>query len=356
MEYAATGKCAKVDPRVTEASHRASSATPSTAQMAHVQCIREGDPFGELEMRPRSQIGSVPEAPVERNSPPQFSREVVRNLNASIASLNGKIACAEAARIGVHAVGLCAALPLLISQGAWGAVGIVAGSVVFGVHQMAVQSERLSRFIETLEFLRFFHRNNRVEGIVRQLSESSKIQTPRTFILASGEPNAGILDYTLKSDVLLCADSMVRTLNESELRGVLAHELAHSNRSLTKFLVFNELLSYASMPSILCGGCLTLMSLGITLPAAAGGALLATLNMRRALAALSGYIHRQTEHKTDLRAVAITGDPEGLISALRKLPDAPDVSEPGGIYVTHPRTHQRIGLMRRVFGRGSEDT
>jgi Zn-dependent protease with chaperone function len=76
------------------------------------------------------------------------------------------------------------------------------------------------------------------------------------------------------------------------------------------------------------------------------------MGLNRALDLINAYISRQTELKTDLRAVAMTGDPESLIRALEKLTaGAPAVR----ILDSHPSTHERASLIRRVFGGNQVD-
>ena len=355
MEFASTAKHkpSSLPPGDTSNPVNTESALGSLPDRALF--FRKQNSFKSLETRDGFQERQVAEAGETPCAPPRLSREVERRLNASVTLINAKIACAEAARIGLHAIGLSVALPSLILPGTWIALATVATLFAHGIHRMVTRSAAESRFTESLESLSVAPTSSRVQGVLDQLSAASGIKSPRALVLWSDSINAGVIDNTFKSDVLFCSGALERVLDERQLKGVLAHELAHSNRSVVKLEAFDQWLWCLSAPSLLCGACLGLMSFGIALPVAAVGGAAVTLQVGSLLTDITGYIRRQTELKTDLRAVAITGDPEGLISALTMLTGGADNSQFMTASFTHPSTHERVRLMRQVFRIGSTD-
>jgi heat shock protein HtpX len=187
--------------------------------------------------------------------------------------------------------------------------------------------------------------------MVEDLVQSSKVSLPQTYVVPGKVANAAICDRIFKQDVVICSESLVATLNDQELKGILAHELAHAGRSLKKFNLCSKILRSASLPSCILGASLGLLESGAAIPLAFAGGLLGGMGLDISLERLNAYISRKTELKTDLRAVAMTGEPESLISALEKL----TAGEPAaGSLSSHPSTHERASLVRKVFGRNQE--
>jgi len=349
MEFASTAKHRHASLPPGDGSTRMETVTSFGTLPARALFFQEQAESKSSEAHVSSQGGRrVAEERETASAPPRLSREVERSLNASITLINAKIACAEAARIGLHAIGLSVALPSLILHGTWIALGAVATLFAHGIYRLAALSAAESRFIKSLEYMSGASSGSRVEKILDQLSAVSGIKSPRALIIWSDAMNAGVIDNTLKSDVLFCSGALERVLDERQLKGVLAHELAHSNRSVVKLEAFDQLLWCMSAPSLLCGTCLGLMSFGTGVPVAAAVGAAVTLQVGSLLTQITGYIRRQTEFKTDLRAVAITGDPESLISALTILTGGAEDSRFTRTSFTHPSTLERATLIRQV--------
>lgn len=323
-----------------------------SANTAHAQRVVEPNPLFDLVF---TDVGKLIEPNVtsrKPSTPPSLSPEVIRNLYGALVGLHTKIVGAEALRIAVHAVGVSVALPQIILHGGWASVAAVGACVLVGLLSFRKESLVQEHSIARLEVFSFWSTSHRVSGIVEDLVQSSKASLPQTYVVPGEVANAAICDRIFKPDVVLCSESLVNRLNDQELKGILAHELAHGGRSLSKFNLYSKMLRFASLPSCILAASLGLMETGAAIPLAFAGGLLGGMGLNRALDLINAYISRQTELKTDLRAVAMTGDPESLIRALEKLTaGAPAVR----ILDSHPSTHERASLIRRVFGGNQVD-
>jgi heat shock protein HtpX len=114
-------------------------------------------------------------------------------------------------------------------------------------------------------------------------------------------------------------DGLIRNLNLRQITGVLAHEVSHIRNGDLKVMALGDTLSRLT-------GSISTFGLLLGLPAAfitGGGAsawaalgfIVAAHHRRLAAAALS----RTREYDADLDAAGLTGDPEGLASALQVL-------------------------------------
>ncbi len=178
---------------------------------------------------------------------------------------------------------------------------------------------------------------------------------PRLYYIPSRMVNAFAVGNAANSSIAV-TDGLLRLLDERELIGVLAHEISHVRNNdlwvmgiadmfsrLTSVLsLFGQLLLFVNLPLLLVSGAVInwyAVLLLIFAPSLSG---LAQLGLSRS-----------REYHADLNAVLLTGDPEGLVSALHKLESA-EVSAfeqilwPGrhlpepSLLRTHPTTEERI--------------
>ncbi|WP_116245606.1 M48 family metalloprotease [Nocardiopsis sp. FIRDI 009] len=155
--------------------------------------------------------------------------------------------------------------------------------------------------------------------IVRELATAARQPMPRMYLSQVRTPNAFATGRGPRRAAVCCTTGLLRTLDERELRAVLAHELAHIRAHDTVIssvaTTLTGLIAALSMVTFL-------LPLGESeetdMPNLLGGLLLALLAPLAALVVHFG-VGRRREFRADEEAARLTGDPEALSSALRRL-------------------------------------
>jgi heat shock protein HtpX len=202
-------------------------------------------------------------------------------------------------------------------------------------------------------------RGGEIVYIVQALSERAGLSAmPRVYIIPSPTLNAFAVG-TPSNYTLGVTEGLLGRLNYRELAGVLAHEITHVRNNdiwvmsladiLSRFTrsmaFFAIILFFVSVPATLIAG--------TPMPWAA----IAILYFAPALSNLLQLaLSRSREYDADLGAAALTGDPEGIASALSKLERYQgrvweDIFMPGpriplpSVLRTHPNTSERIARL-----------
>ena len=63
--------------------------------------------------------------------------------------------------------------------------------------------------------------------VVREISKAARLPVPRIYVSPALQPNSFAAGRSRRSAVVCCTEGLLRLLSPDELRGVLAHELAH---------------------------------------------------------------------------------------------------------------------------------
>ncbi len=203
--------------------------------------------------------------------------------------------------------------------------------------------------------------------MVEELSQRAGIPKPRVFLMHEAQPNAFATGRNPEHGVVAVTTGILEVLDERELRGVLAHELAHiKNRDI---LVSTIAAAVAAAVTYLAHavGLFGSMFLGRDEDEGEGLSPLQTLALALvapiAATLIQMGISRSREYMADETGGEISGDPEALASALRKLEAGamamPVEGRPAtaslfivspfagmqsilSLFSTHPRTEERV--------------
>src|SRR5499427_3527067 len=197
--------------------------------------------------------------------------------------------------------------------------------------QLAAEIERQVKLIEDPTI------NEYVNRVGQNLVRNSDAKVPFTIkVVESDEINAFALPggfFYVNSGLILAAD------DESELAGVMAHEIAHvAARHGTEQASKAELVQFASIPLIFMGGVG-----GFALRQAAGFLIpMQFLQFSRKDEAEADYLGLQYLYKTGY-------DPGAAVSFFEKL-QAKESAKPGTVskmFSTHPPTGDRIAMSKK---------
>jgi heat shock protein HtpX len=212
----------------------------------------------------------------------------------------------------------------------------------------------------------------RVAPIVERLAMRRNIPMPRLYVLPTDSPNAFATGRNPKHAAVAVTAGILQLLSDSELEGVLAHELGH---------VLNRDILISSVVAMIAGAITVLARMGEFAMifggygrdrdndrgGALGGLLMLILAPFAALL-IQMAISRSREYAADATGADITGNPYGLANALEKLETwskrVPLAASPAtshlfivkpfsggglmGLFSTHPPIEKRIA---RLLGR-----
>jgi heat shock protein HtpX len=202
---------------------------------------------------------------------------------------------------------------------------------------------------------------HRLYDIVANLAQRGALPMPRVYVIPQPSPNAFATGRNPQHAAVAATEGILRLLDDQELAGVVAHELAHvKNRDILISSVAATLAAAIMMVSRFA------MFFGGSRDNREGQnpvALLATMLLAPIAAMLiQAAISRSREFGADAGGAAIAGTPSGLVNALRKLESAskavPLDANPAtahmfiikpfsasglfSLFSTHPPTERRI--------------
>ncbi len=201
-----------------------------------------------------------------------------------------------------------------------------------------------------------------------RLAQRANLPQPRVYIIPTDSPNAFATGRNPKHAAVAATDGILRMLNESELEGVIGHELTHvkhrdiliSSVAATIAAAIMMVARMAQFAAIFGGGSRD----DREGPGPLG--LLATIIVAPLAAMLiQAAISRSREYSADAGGAEIVGNPYGLVEALKKIDYAakrlPLDANPAtahmfiikpfsaqslfNLFSTHPPTEKRINAL-----------
>ena len=209
------------------------------------------------------------------------------------------------------------------------------------------------------QFSAFYH-------MVKELAHNAQLPMPRVYVIDEAQPNAFATGRNPENAAVAATTGIMQILNENELRGVMAHELAHVKHRDTLI---------STISATIAGAISSIGSFGMLFAGGnreRGGHPLVTI-LVLILAPIAAMliqmaISRAREFEADKGGAEISRDPASLASALKKIhnyahqipmetaemhPETAQMmiinplSAEGvqGLFSTHPQTEERIARL-----------
>jgi len=208
--------------------------------------------------------------------------------------------------------------------------------------------------------------------MVRELAQRAELPMPKVYLIQEDAPNAFATGRNPDNAAVAATTGILRVLGERELRGVMAHELAH---------VKHRDILISTISATMAGAISMLANFAMFFggrdsegrPSNPIAGLLVALLAPLAASLIQMAISRAREFEADRGGAEISGDPQALASALRKIHRAaqglpmevaerhPETAQMmimnplsggglRGLFSTHPSTEERIARLMQMAG------
>lgn len=194
--------------------------------------------------------------------------------------------------------------------------------------------------------------------VVSVLARRAGLKPPSLHLIASRNMNAFAVGRP-GSSAIAVTDGLIRGLSLRQFAGVMAHEISHLRNGDVKVMALADMVHRMASMMQLAGFLTAIFFAGAIF--SGGGAPLLAIALLLVAPVITGLLqlalNRTREYDADLDAVGLTGDPEGLASALQTLERRhgalwEQLMLPGGgrlpdpsLLRTHPRTEERVARL-----------
>ncbi|MDM4766741.1 zinc metalloprotease HtpX [Pelomonas sp. SE-A7] len=210
-------------------------------------------------------------------------------------------------------------------------------------------------------------------AMVRELAQKAELPMPRVYLIDEDAPNAFATGRNPEHAAVAATTGILRVLSARELRGVMAHELAH---------VKHRDILISTVSATMAGAISMLANFAMIFggrdeegrPANPLVGILVAILAPIAASLIQMAISRAREFEADRGGAEISGDPAALASALDKIhryaqgiPLGPAEAHPetaqmmimnplsgsglAGLFSTHPSTEERIERLKAMVRR-----
>ena len=207
-------------------------------------------------------------------------------------------------------------------------------------------------------------------GMVKELAANAGLPMPRVYLIDEAAPNAFATGRNPEHAAVAATTGILRVLSQRELRGVMAHELAH---------VKHRDILISTVSATMAGAIGMLANFGVMFggrdsegrPVNPIAGILVALLAPLAASLIQMSISRAREFEADRGGAEISGDPQALASALQKIhrvaqglpletaerhPETAQMmimnplSAGGlrGLFSTHPPTEERVAALMEL--------
>ena len=186
-------------------------------------------------------------------------------------------------------------------------------------------------------------------AMVRDLAQRAQLPMPRVYLIQEDAPNAFATGRNPEHAAVAATTGILQVLNERELRGVMAHELAH---------VKHRDILISTVSATMAGAISMLANFAMFFggrdsegrPANPIAGILVMLLAPLAASLIQMAISRAREFEADRGGAEISGDPQALASALQKIQHYAQAI-PMQAAQRHPETAQMM-IMNPLSGGG----
>jgi heat shock protein HtpX len=267
-------------------------------------------------------------------------------------------------------LGAMSALLLFLGEALGGAQGLVLG-FVFAIGTNFVSYWFSDKIVLKMYGAKEVGPGHKLYEMTTRLASRAGLPQPKVYIIAEQSPNAFATGRDPQHAAVAATEGILRVLNDDELAGVIAHELAH---------IKHRDILISSIAATLGAAIMMMARFAMFFGGSRdddnrGGnpiALFATMLLAPVAAMLiQAAISRSREFEADAGGAAIVGHPQGLASALRRIESTvravPLDANPAtahmfiikpfsgagmlSLFSTHPPTEDRVRALMQLADR-----